>query len=86
MLTDTIVIVGGVDGTLLIFDINRRKPVITVPAAHGYGCVGDGTGLEHISSVALSHSTNASYAASSTENNNISSSIVKKLQSESTAE
>ncbi|CAD2216950.1 WD domain, G-beta repeat, putative [Angomonas deanei] len=46
MLNESIVVAGAVDGTLLVFDINKRKPVIVHLAAHGYGYVGDGTGLE----------------------------------------
>lgn len=86
MLTDTIVIVGGVDGTLLVFDINRRKPVITVPAAHGYGCVGDGTGLERVSNLASSQSSSTSYtttANSKNNKNNINTCSAEKMQMES---
>ncbi|KPA82016.1 hypothetical protein ABB37_03192 [Leptomonas pyrrhocoris] len=46
MLNEGIVIGGARDGSIIVFDLNRRKPLIVVPAAHGYGFIGDGTGLE----------------------------------------
>ncbi|KPI86229.1 hypothetical protein ABL78_4702 [Leptomonas seymouri] len=46
MLNEGIVIGGARDGSVIVFDLNRRKPLIVKPAAHGYGFIGDGTGLE----------------------------------------
>lgn len=46
MLNEGIVVGGARDGSIVVFDLNRRKPLIVVPAAHGYGFIGDGTGLE----------------------------------------
>lgn len=51
MLNESIVIAGGRDGALVLFDTNRRRPVIIQPAIHGYNFVGDGTGLEKVSVV-----------------------------------
>ncbi|TPP39944.1 WD domain, G-beta repeat family protein [Leishmania donovani] len=41
-----IIVAGARDGAVVVFDVNRRKPLVVVPAAHGYGFIGDGTGLE----------------------------------------
>lgn len=46
MLNEGTVVAGAMDGAIVVFDVNRRKPLIVVPAAHGYGFIGDGTGLE----------------------------------------
>jgi ribosomal RNA-processing protein 9 len=46
MLNEGIVVAGARNGSIVVFDLNRRKPLIVVPAAHGYGFIGDGTGLE----------------------------------------
>lgn len=46
MLNESIIVAGAVDGTVLVFDVNRRKPLVMQRAAHGEGFVGDGTGLE----------------------------------------
>lgn len=46
MLNEGIVIGGTRDGSIVVFDLNRRKPLIVVPNAHGSGFIGDGTGLE----------------------------------------
>ncbi|KAG5493795.1 hypothetical protein JKF63_01627 [Porcisia hertigi] len=46
MLNESIIVAGSMDGAVVVFDVNRRKPLIVVPAAHGYGFIGDGTGLE----------------------------------------
>ncbi|KAH9598729.1 WD40 repeat [Trypanosoma melophagium] len=48
MLNDNIVICGAANGALLVFDVNRRKPIAVREAAHGYGFTGDGTGLEKV--------------------------------------
>ncbi|KEG15668.1 putative WD40 repeat protein [Trypanosoma grayi] len=49
MMNDNIVLCGAANGALLVFDVNRRKPIAVREAAHGYGFAGDGTGLEKIS-------------------------------------
>ncbi|TPP50508.1 WD domain, G-beta repeat family protein [Leishmania donovani] len=41
-----IIVAGARDGAVVVFDVNRCKPLVVVPAAHGYGFIGDGTGLE----------------------------------------
>ncbi|CAG9581763.1 conserved hypothetical protein [Leishmania major strain Friedlin] len=46
MLNESIIVAGARDGAVVVFDVNRRKPLVVVPAAHGYGFIGDGTGLE----------------------------------------
>ncbi|KAI5686310.1 WD domain [Leishmania braziliensis] len=46
MLNESIIVAGARDGTVVVFDVNRRKPLVVVPAAHGCGFIGDGTGLE----------------------------------------
>ncbi|RNF01342.1 ribosomal rRNA-processing protein 9 [Trypanosoma rangeli] len=46
MVNDNVVLCGAANGALLLFDVNRRKPLAVQEAAHGYGFVGDGTGLE----------------------------------------
>ncbi|KAG5493049.1 hypothetical protein GH5_01778 [Leishmania sp. Ghana 2012 LV757] len=46
MLNESIIVAGARDGAVVVFDMNRRKPLVVVPAAHGYGFIGDGTGLE----------------------------------------
>ncbi|ORC93254.1 putative WD40 repeat protein [Trypanosoma theileri] len=48
MMNDNIVICGAANGALLVFDVNRRKPIAVREAAHGYGFTGDGTGLEKV--------------------------------------
>lgn len=47
MLNDSIVLAGAVDGSIVVFDTNRRKPIVVVPHAHGYKSLADGTGLEN---------------------------------------
>lgn len=49
MLNESTVLAGSRDGALVLFDINRRRPVAVQPAIHGYNFVGDGTGLEKVS-------------------------------------
>lgn len=51
MLNESIVVAGSRDGALVLFDTNRRRPVVVKSAAHGYDFVGDGTGLEKVSVV-----------------------------------
>lgn len=46
MLNESIVVAGAVDGSIVVFDVNRRKPLLVHPVAHGRGFIGDGTGLE----------------------------------------
>ncbi|CCW60486.1 unnamed protein product, partial [Phytomonas sp. EM1] len=46
MLNDRLVLVGATDGSLVVFDVNRRRPIGGVGAAHGYDSLADGTGLE----------------------------------------
>ncbi|CBH15251.1 hypothetical protein, conserved [Trypanosoma brucei gambiense DAL972] len=46
MMNDFIVLCGAANGALLVFDVGKRKPVAVREGAHGYGFVGDGTGLE----------------------------------------
>ncbi|CAJ1992364.1 RRP9 / ribosomal RNA-processing protein 9 [Leishmania donovani] len=46
MLNESIIVAGARDGAVVVFDVNRCKPLVVVPAAHGYGFIGDGTGLE----------------------------------------
>ncbi|CBZ30167.1 conserved hypothetical protein [Leishmania mexicana MHOM/GT/2001/U1103] len=46
MLNESIIVAGARDGAVVVFDVNRRKPLVFVPAAHGDGFIGDGTGLE----------------------------------------
>lgn len=48
MLNESIIIAGSQDGSLIVFDINRRRPLMVQTAAHGYDFVGDGTGLEKV--------------------------------------
>lgn len=51
MLNESIIIAGSQDGSLVVFDINRRRPLMVQTAAHGYDFVGDGTGLEKVAVV-----------------------------------
>lgn len=46
MLDDNLMIGGSATGTLSVFDVARRGPLYQLEFAHGYGTVGDGTGLE----------------------------------------
>ncbi|GET92119.1 hypothetical protein, conserved [Leishmania tarentolae] len=46
MLNESIIVAGARDGAVVVFDVNRRRPLVVVPAAHGSGFIGDGTGLE----------------------------------------
>ncbi|KAK7196651.1 WD domain, G-beta repeat [Novymonas esmeraldas] len=53
MLNESIIVGGAMDGSVVVFDVNRRKPLVVVPAAHGYGFIGDGTGLEKAAAALL---------------------------------
>nr|CCC93474.1 predicted WD40 repeat protein [Trypanosoma congolense IL3000] len=46
MVSDFIVLCGAANGALLVFDVGKRRPLVVREAVHGYGFVGDGTGLE----------------------------------------
>ncbi|KAG5468116.1 hypothetical protein LSCM1_02087 [Leishmania martiniquensis] len=48
MLNESIIVAGARNGAVVVFDVNRRKPLVAVPAAHGYDFIGDGTGLEKV--------------------------------------
>ena len=46
MLNDQTIACGSVDGSLRLFDINKRSAIASSEVAHGRGMIGDGTGLE----------------------------------------
>jgi ribosomal RNA-processing protein 9 len=46
MLNDQTVACAALDGSLRLFDINKRSAIAAVEVAHGAGVIGDGTGLE----------------------------------------
>ncbi|KAF8293222.1 hypothetical protein TcYC6_0112580 [Trypanosoma cruzi] len=48
MVNENVVLCGASNGALLLYDLNKRKPLAVQEAAHGYGFVGDGTGLEKV--------------------------------------
>lgn len=52
MLNESIILCGAIDGSLVAFDINRRRPILVKTGAHGYDFKGDGTGLEKVAIVA----------------------------------
>ncbi|CCW67634.1 unnamed protein product [Phytomonas sp. Hart1] len=47
MLNERLIVVGATDGSLVVFDVNRRRPLAVVEAAHGYDSLADGTGIEN---------------------------------------
>lgn len=55
MLNESTVVVGAADGSIVVFDVNRRRPLLVEVAAHGYGYIGDGTGLERASVELAAH-------------------------------
>lgn len=48
MVNESVIVAGAEDGSLVLFDVNRRKPLFIVPAAHGFASLADGTGIEQM--------------------------------------
>lgn len=46
MLNDDTLVAGSANGLLAVYDVGKLNPLCSVPAAHGSGDCGDGTGLE----------------------------------------